>query len=117
LTHIKPIFDFKEYHVWDFIEGNGLKYPSLYDEGFSRIGCVICPFLCAANQKNINRNRDRWPTYYKTFEHAVCQWWHKREDRNGGVSKKTGLPFADKTPQEYLEMWYHGFEPRDKWKN
>ena len=30
--------------VWQFIRENNLPYCSLYDEGFSRIGCVLCPF-------------------------------------------------------------------------
>lgn len=38
-TLIKPIFDWKEWHIWDFIDERNLPYPSLYDEGWDRIGC------------------------------------------------------------------------------
>ena len=40
-TIYKPIFAWPEWAVWEFIESRGLHYPSLYDEGFSRIGCVV----------------------------------------------------------------------------
>lgn len=40
-THHYPILDWKEWQVWEFIEQQGLKYPILYDCGFSRLGCIF----------------------------------------------------------------------------
>ena len=100
LHQYKSIFGFLEWHIWDFIEGNGLPYPVLYDEGFHRVGCVICPFLCRRNQRMINMHRERWPTYYRAFEHAVKRWWDKKaRDRR-----------PENSAEEYITGWYRGFE-------
>lgn len=42
---LKTIFLWLEWAVWEFIDSQCLPYPSLYDEGFHRIGCVVCPFI------------------------------------------------------------------------
>lgn len=100
-THIyKPIFDWKEWAVWEFIESRNLPYPSLYDEGWNRVGCVICPFICSPNMKLVNRNRERWPGMYKAFEHAVRTWFNTR--------KAQGARFREETADEYLQRWYRG---------
>lgn len=105
-TIFKPIFQWKEWHIWEFIEQRYMPYPSLYDEGFSRIGCVVCPFLCRKNQGAINKHRQRWPKFYLTFERAVTRWWHKMRLRN---DFDQGL-YKDTTPEEYIKRWYMGFE-------
>ena len=77
----KPIFYWMEWEIWEYIEDNNLLYPSLYDEGFSRIGCVICPFICGKNQSQIERNRARWPKHYAAFEKAMRRLWDDRESK------------------------------------
>ena len=96
----KPIFDWQEWAVRDFIESRNLPYPSLYDEGWSRVGCVICPFICSPNMKMVNRNKAKWPGMYKAFEHAVRKWFLTR--------KAQGAIFREETAEEYLQNWYKG---------
>lgn len=101
----KPIFDWKEWHVWEFIDGCGLKYPILYDEGFGRIGCVICPFIVGAGhaaQRRIQRAKDRWPALFNIFEKVVTDWY-----LNYDTKKRR---YSDETPAEYLAAYYRGFE-------
>jgi phosphoadenosine phosphosulfate reductase len=38
VIHVKPIFGWTLWHVWEFIEGLNLPYCELYDQGFDRIG-------------------------------------------------------------------------------
>ena len=98
--NIKPIFYWSEWHVWSFIEKYNLPYPSLYDEGFDRIGCAICPFLCHKNQTKINKHKDRWPGIYKAFERSARRWY---------MSKKT-TDQKHNSFEEYIKGWYRGFE-------
>ena len=105
----KPIFDWKEYHVWEFIEEHKLAYPSLYDEGFDRIGCVICPFLPYKNMRRINIHKARWPQYYKIFEKVVAERWHRTREEHPEYKEK----YKQKTAQEYILDWYKGF-PKEK---
>lgn len=99
-TIYKPIFDWTEWHVWDFIDTYELEYPSLYDDGFNRIGCVICPFLMSKSQGRLNRHKKRWPAIYRIFERVVADWFTYNKTRR----------YSEKTPEEYLEAYYRGFE-------
>ena len=95
-TQYYPIFYWKEWQIWDYIEKYNLPYPKLYDEGFGRIGCVICP-----NHGNHHKPyRDRWPNHFKCFEKYVHIWWNKRV--------KQGKDMWYDSPEEFLKNWYSG---------
>lgn len=100
-THFKPIFGWSEWHVWEFIESMNLPYCHLYDEGFDRLGCVVCPMITSSNMKKINMHRKRWPGFYKAFEAATTYWfWHKAWwDR-----------FIWKQPDRFINAWYRSFK-------
>jgi len=66
--------------VWDFIRDRGLPYCKLYDEGWTRLGCLICPF-----EKRKPEGMRRWPgiwaltkrraeEFYETHERCRLQW-------------------------------------------
>ena len=102
INQIKPIFHWQEWHVWEFLDVHQLPYPCLYDEGFNRIGCVICPYFMHKNQSQVMRHAMRWPQYYKLFEKTVADWhnnYSEKKDR-----------FNEESPAEYLEAYYRGFE-------
>ncbi|MDR2503369.1 MAG: phosphoadenosine phosphosulfate reductase family protein [Deltaproteobacteria bacterium] len=99
----KPIFYWLEWQVWDFIEERGLAYPSLYDEGFDRLGCIVCPFIMHRNQTVLNRHKARWPQFYRAFEKVVAEWHGQRTRRNNAR-------YAEETPEQYLAAYYCGFE-------
>jgi phosphoadenosine phosphosulfate reductase len=98
----KPIFRWLEWHIWEFIDARNLPYPALYDDGFDRIGCVICPFIMDKNRKRVDKARARWPGLYRVFERVVTDWF-----LNYKTKRDT---YPEKTPQEYLAAYYRGFE-------
>jgi len=95
--HYKPIFYWLEWEVWDYIEKNNLKYCSLYDEGFSRLGCVVCPFVSG---KKAAIQKARWPKIYHAFELAMNKVYN-----NGRF--KDGRAWEEKTFEEFLNNWYN----------
>jgi phosphoadenosine phosphosulfate reductase len=97
----KPIFHWLEWHVWDFIDEHQLPYPSLYDEGFGRIGCVVCPFL---SRPKMIQHKARWPKQYAIFEKVVREWWDSKTKtpKRGGMIERLGIT----TSSEFLEAWY-----------
>jgi phosphoadenosine phosphosulfate reductase len=104
----KPIFNWLEWHVWDFIDERKLAYPSLYDEGFNRIGCVVCPFL---SRPKMMQHRARWPKQYAIFEDVVREWWQSdKHIKKGGMIERLGITTAD----EFLAMWYDDPKYRSK---
>lgn len=99
----KPIFYWPEWAIWEFIETHKLPYPSLYDEGFSRIGCIVCPFILSTHPGSVRQREmsmKRWPGTWKTFEHAVKRWWNKNATNGKWIELKSVS--ADAYWQEYL---------------
>ena len=76
---LNPIVDWADADVWEFIHREGLAYCSLYDEGFKRLGCILCPL---GGQPE--REAERWPqfkqAYIRTFDRVVAL--RRQEDRS-----------------------------------
>ena len=106
----KPVFDWREWEIWEFIDKFKLSYPALYDEGFGRIGCVVCPFLCRNCQTQLNRAKNRWPKIYKAFESAMYELYEDREFHRQRVKGYSQLF------DEFLENWYLGTNVKAKAK-
>lgn len=48
---IAPLFYWEESDIWEYIHMNNMKTCSLYDEGFRRVGCIMCPLASAAAKR------------------------------------------------------------------
>ena len=57
---VAPIVRWQDHHVWEFIQRQGLAYCCLYDEGFTRLGCIGCPMAREAGRL---REFARWPGF------------------------------------------------------
>lgn len=55
---ISPILDWSEQDVWDFLNINKIPHCELYDEGYTRIGCICCPM---STYKQKLKEIKRWP--------------------------------------------------------
>uniref|UniRef100_A0A6H1Z728 Putative phosphoadenosine phosphosulfate n=2 Tax=viral metagenome TaxID=1070528 RepID=A0A6H1Z728_9ZZZZ len=73
--NLHPIFDWLEWEIWDYIDQNKLPYCSLYDEGFSRLGCVICPLRSTKEREHY---KVKFPAQHRLFEKACLRWWDKK---------------------------------------
>lgn len=93
-TYVNPILDWTENNVWDFIKSRNLPYCSLYDEGFRRIGCIMCPM-------NYNRIKEseRWPGMKKAFKKSFNQLYEVGKERPSFARWKSG--------EEMFDWWLH----------
>jgi phosphoadenosine phosphosulfate reductase len=93
-SYLHAIIDWTERDVWQFIRENGLPYCSLYDEGFDRIGCIMCPF-----ERRAKKERDiaRWPKYYAAYVRAF--------DKMVDVRKAAGKRCDWATGQDVMNWW------------
>lgn len=66
-TMVNPIVDWTDEDVWEFLNINGIPHCCLYDEGFTRLGCIGCPL---SGQKNMIRDFERWPKYKELYIRA-----------------------------------------------
>lgn len=66
--YVNPIIDWSNGDVWEFIKTRNLKYCGLYDEGYKRIGCIMCPM---AGEKGMIRDIIRFPKFYLLYHKAL----------------------------------------------
>ena len=85
---LSPIRDWMEGDVWEFIRREGLPYPSLYDEGWRRLGCVVCPF-----ERSVARSMARWPRIWENCRKAIRRAWH-HADRLRAAKRRFASPDA-----------------------
>ena len=89
-TYLHPIIDWTSDDVWQFIkERLQIPYCQLYDEGYTRLGCVGCPM---SNTKGMEKDFKRWPkirqAYVKAFGRMVAE--RKRKGLDSKVNWHTG---------------------------
>jgi len=94
-----PIFDWLEWEIWEHIEAYNLPYCGLYDEGFSRLGCVVCPIR---SYKELMKYKDRWPAHFKFFEKQCYKWW----ERIG--FHRQAIRGYDRLFEDFIGNWYKG---------
>ena len=77
---ISPIFDWTEKDIWYFLN-DIIKAPhcKLYDEGYKRIGCILCPM---SSPKSKQRDIERFPHVKRNWIKAI------KEIRRVGVFKE-----------------------------
>ena len=94
--HINPILSWSNEEVWEFIGDNGLPYCELYNLGFDRIGCVLCP---NGSKRQKLLQTIIFPSFYKAYIRAFDKMLELGR-RKGKVFKKNW-----KTGQEVMDWW------------
>jgi phosphoadenosine phosphosulfate reductase len=99
-----PIAYWTDADVWAFHAERHLPHCELYDEGFTRLGCIGCPLAGPANQA---REFARWPRYAAMWHRAVVATW----ERWHSVPRNDGKPryharFSD--GESFWRWWISG---------
>jgi len=72
---VHPIIDWTTKDIWAYIADEEVPYCSLYDEGFKRLGCVLCPM-----SRNTKVEMERFPKIVDAWKRACYRYYEK-----GGV--------------------------------
>lgn len=72
-----PIIDWSDDDVWEYISGNKIPLNPLYQEGFSRVGCIGCPL---AGKKRYAEFA-RYPKYKQMYISAFDRMVEERKKR------------------------------------
>jgi phosphoadenosine phosphosulfate reductase len=91
-TFLHPIIDWSSDEVWEYIHERQLPYPSLYDEGRKRVGCVMCPF---GTQQ---ADAERWPKIAAQYRRLANEIWDAEKDTK----------YVFKSGDEYFDWWLTG---------
>ena len=90
---VHPVIDWAEDDVWEYIKLNSLPYCSLYDEGFKRLGCVLCPMQTA---RQTQLELGRWPKLAAAWQRACYRYYADRKGK--GAEAVNRWPTAE-------DMW------------
>jgi len=96
---VNPLLHWDTEDLWHFIKGNGVKYSSLYDEGFHRLGCIGCPM---AQEKGRRMEFARWPRYEAKWKKVFRRTW---ERRTGSIQRDGCIWFGNVYFNRWEEMW------------
>jgi phosphoadenosine phosphosulfate reductase len=99
-TFIRPILKFDDYDIWQYIRENHLPYCSLYDEGFKRIGCVLCPF-----SRNIAKQEAYFPKIVANWKRACERIVANNKARGYLSTKGKPLKYRFETGEELYQWW------------
>jgi phosphoadenosine phosphosulfate reductase len=77
---LNPIVDWTQEDVWDYLNSRKIEHCELYDQGFTRLGCIGCPL---ATMKNMQMEFERWPKYYHNYLRAFDRMLRERERETG----------------------------------
>jgi len=87
---VNPIIDWPTDAVWAYIHERELPYCQLYDQGFKRLGCVLCPM-----SRDTERQMQRWPRIAAAWERAI----------KATFTPDKAKKYCFKTPEEYWQWW------------
>lgn len=83
IKFIHPIIDWSEKEVWQYIRDNKLTYCELYDQGFDRLGCILCPYTRGSILK---LEMERYPKYVEMWRRAAQRLFDKGYKPKGCAS-------------------------------
>lgn len=89
---VRPIIDWTDEEIWEYIRKYNLPYCELYDKGFKRLGCIGCPL--SSNQK---RELELYPTYKENYIRAFEKMIEERIKKDKKCDWKTG--------EEVMKWW------------
>jgi phosphoadenosine phosphosulfate reductase len=101
-TFLHPIIDWSSEDVWQYIRDNAIPYPSPYDNGYTRIGCIMCPMK---GPKGMLKDAANYPRHYQAYLRAFGRMLKSRIDRN------MPLDVFGKTPEDVMDWWIGGKQP------
>jgi phosphoadenosine phosphosulfate reductase len=93
-NNLKPILNWSDLDVWQYIAERNLNTCSLYKEGFTRIGCVLCPY---AGKDETKLQLSKFPKIVNCWKLAADHYVKKRIER--------GTPLKFTTGEEYFNWW------------
>lgn len=90
---LSPIFHWTTANVWEFIRSQEIEYCELYDQGYTRVGCMFCPM---ASVKNKKRDLLRYPKVAATITKSIATLCETTDYGPDGLGKD---------PDEIFRWW------------
>jgi phosphoadenosine phosphosulfate reductase len=91
---LNPIIDWTDSDVWEFHRIYNLSHNPLYDIGYCRVGCIMCP---QKGKKAMLEDAKRFPAYYKQYIRTFKKMLEVRQAK--------GLETTWKTSEDVMNWW------------
>lgn len=82
---LHPVIDWSDAAVWEYHRRYIPKHCGLYDEGWTRVGCVLCPM-----STKVERDMARWPKLAESYRRACRRAWERRRARGDTMDWTSG---------------------------
>lgn len=93
--HLYPIFHWLDKDIWQYIGRYRLKYNPLYDVGYKRVGCVLCPY---SSKWQLERELKAYPEIVEMYRESCCKAYETKTAQ--------GKVYRDfKNGNELFEWW------------
>lgn len=99
-TFIRPIINFDNYDIWQYIRENSLPYCDLYDKGFERLGCILCPF-----DRHLERSVLYFPKTVNLWRLSCERAVRKFKERNYTTKTGKSMKHHFETGEELYQWW------------
>ena len=100
---INPIIPWSDKYLWSFIRSEKIPYCHLYDEGFSRLGCIGCPMASKSKHMEFKRYPGFYDYYLRAFDEMLIQRKIDKVDERRAAEGKKPMPW--KTAQDVMGWW------------
>lgn len=80
---VNPIYEWSDSEIWDYIRENNIKYNELYDMGYKRVGCILCPL---ARKSEKLRDIATFPMYKERYIRAFDKMLEARKANGKNVA-------------------------------
>lgn len=124
-TNLNPVRAWSAAEIWGYIWMRDLKYNSLYDRDFERIGCYLCASCLASEWKNTARTHPEMHSGWEDFLHKHAEskglpkeyadmgfWrWKILPPKMISLAKETGLDLRSKEGSEPAVRMLKGASP------
>lgn len=106
---VSPLLYWTSRDVWEFLNSNNIPHCSLYDKGYKRIGCILCPM---SNYKQKIREIRDYPHVKRNWIKAIewmmeNKWTEKRLTEDAEMAFNwwiSGKSFKQFYADEYLQQ-------------
>lgn len=110
---LNPIIDWTTDEVWEFIHEYNIPYCKLYDEGFTRLGCIGCPMAGKHREEEFKRYPKFKQAYIRAFDRMIQKQVEggvretaDKGQRSSRDSSEEGERWnSNSTGQEVYEWW------------
>lgn len=93
---LNPIIDWSDEEVWEFLHSQGCEGNPLYQCGYSRVGCIGCPF---GKLERREADFERYPRYKQMYLNAFQKMLENMPEEKH---------VEWKTAQEVFDWWLYG---------